>query len=284
MTRDEKLLITFLERNLPAMASTFDEGIGITSERYFVAKLIEKIMRQYQIKTVLEAPVDGLMGIPGLNSVYFARAGAKITVASPAKALLENAKKFWQKLNLQRMVRFVWDPEFKFPFKDESFDLVWNYCIFEHFQNGNLLPEMKRVSKNLILIISQNRYNWGYPIHRWHHYKNNQVWDHGYSELMDIFYLKKILKKAGLKVEMSGCFDIPPWFDTFDMHTRGLGKKLVGKKEEKWYWSALQEGDLEKLSQARLIQFLDFFQKILMFPFNLLFAHHFYFLASKENG
>lgn len=283
MTKDEKLLIAFLERNLPSMAPTFDEGIGIASERYFVAKLIEKIMRQHQVKTVLEAPVDGLMGIPGMNSVYFARAGVKVTVASPSKALLKNAEKFWRKLNLQKIVRFVWDPEFKFPFEKESFDLVWNYCLFEHFKDGSLLPEMKRISKKWILIITQNRYNYGYPIHRWYHRRNNQAWDHGYSELMDILHLKKIFKKNGLRIKMAGCIDVPPWFDTFDMHTRGLGKKLVGKEKEKeWYWSALQEGDLEKLSQNRLIKILDLFQKILVFPLNFLFAHHFYLLARKK--
>jgi hypothetical protein len=64
------------------------------------------------------------------------------------------------------------------------------------------------------------------------------------------------------------------------MHTRGLGKKLV-KGDNKWYWSSLQKRDLNKLSKARLIRFLDFFQQILFFPINYIFAHHFYILAKK---
>lgn len=281
MTQDQKLLINFLERNLPSMAPTFDEGIGIASERFFLARIIEGFMKRYQIREVLEAPVDGLMGIPGMNSVYFARMGARVTVSSPSKALLDNAKKFWQKLNLQKSVRFVNDAKFIFPFEDESFDLVWNYCIFEHFKEGILLGEMKRISRKWILIVTQNKYNYGYLIHRLYHLKNGQVWDHGYSDLMDLLNLKKIIEGQDLEILKAGCFDMPPWFDTFDMHTRGLAKKLV-KNKNKWYWSALRRGDLKRLVQDSLIRFLDIFQKILFPPLNFLFAHHFYILASKK--
>jgi len=283
MNKDEQLLLDFLNRNLPAMAPTFDEGIGIASERYFYARIIEWVTKKYQIKSVLEAPVDGLMGIPGMNSVYFARAGAKVTVSSPSNELLTNAKKFWRKLGLEKMVTFVHDPDFAFPFRANSFDLVWNYCTYEHFRDNSLLPIMKSISKKIVMIVTQNKYNYGYPIHRYYHRKNHMAWDHGYPELMDLFRLKKAFRKQGLKIIKSGCVDVPPFFDTFDMHTRGLGKKLMRKGQEaRWTWSALQEGDLEVLSQNKLIKFLDIFQKTLFFPLNFLFAHHFYLLGSKN--
>ena len=280
MTKDQKLLIKFLERNLPSMATTFDEGIGIASERFAMAKIIKRITKEYKIKSVLEAPVDGLMGIPGMNSVYFARQGAKVTVSSPSQKLLDNAQIFWKKLGLKKKVSFVPDPSFEFPFKDHSFDLVWNYCIFERFKDGSLLPIMKKLSSKYILITTQNCFNWGYPIHQYYHRKNNQTWDHGYPELMRLGYLKKTLKDAGLDIVETGFFDVAPWLDTFDMHTRGLGKKLV-KGDDGWDWSSLQKGDLEKLSQAKLIKFLVVFEKLAFLPFNFLFSHHFYLLAKK---
>lgn len=280
MTKDEKLFSKFLERNLPSMAPTFDEGIGIASERYFVACLQKKILQKYKIKSVLETPSDGLMGIPGMNSVFFARGGAKVTLASPSEKLILNAKKFWKELGLLKKVDFVTDKNYKYPFKKRGYDLVWNYCIFERFDKDFLLPKMINLSKKYVLIITQNKFNWGYPIHRLYHRKNKMVWDHGYSKLMDMFYLKRLFKKSGLKIIESGCVDIPPWLDTFDMHTRGLGKKLV-RGDNKWYWSSLQKGDLNKLSKSRLIRFLDFFRKILFFPLNYIFAHHFYILAKK---
>lgn len=265
------------------MAPDFDEGIGIASERYFVGKLIAQITKRYHIKTVLEAPVDGLMGIPGMNSVFFARAGAKVTVASPSRSLLDNAGKFWQKLGLKGLVKLIPDPNFSYPFVSKSFDLVWNYCIFERFSEDTVLPKMINLSKKWVLIVTQNRFNWGFPIHQHYHQKRKMVWDHGYPKLMDLGYLKKLFKKYGLKIVLSGVIDVPPWLDTFDMHTRGLGKKLV-KDGQSWYWSSLQKGDFEVLAKNKLIKFLDIFQKCLFFPFTYLFAHHFYILARKGEG
>lgn len=282
MTKDEKLFTKFLERNLPSMAPTFDEGIGIASERYFIADMEKRFAKKYHIKSVLEAPSDGLMGIPGMNSVYFAREGIDITLSSPSEKLITNAKKFWKKLDLSKKIKFVIDSDYKYPFKKNSFDLVWNYCIFERFDEDFLLPKMIDISKKWVLIVTQNRFNWGYPIHKNYHKKLGMKWDHGYPKLMDMRYLTKLFNKYNLEIVEKGCIDVPPWLDTFDMHTRGLGKKLV-KSDNAWYWSSLQKGDLKKLSKAKLIKFLDFFQKVLFFPFNYIFAHHFYILAKKEN-
>ena len=278
---NQKLLISFLKRNFPDMAVTFDEGIGIASERYFMAILIKRIMKLCKIKSVLESPADGSMGIPGLNSVFFARNEASVCVSSPYKPILSNAKKFWLKLKLGRKVRFVYDPKCNYPFKKESFDLVWNSCLFEHFSEDELLPKMIKVSRRWIFVVGQSKFNWGYPIHLWYHRINKQVWDHGLSNLMNFWRVKKLFKKYDLKIVLSGLIDIPPWLDTFDMHTRGLGKKFV-KNDSDWYWSALQEGDVDKLSRNGYIKFLDIFQKLLFFPLNFVFGHHYYILARKK--
>ncbi len=50
---DRKLLLGFIERNLPDMAKDFDEGLGIASERYFFNKIIEKNFKSNVPATVL---------------------------------------------------------------------------------------------------------------------------------------------------------------------------------------------------------------------------------------
>lgn len=285
---DKRLLLSFIERNLPSMAKDFDEGIGIGSERYFVEKIIQKILKRDKIKSVLEAPADGLMGIPGMNSVYFARAGADVTLGSPSKALLDNAKIFWQKLGLEdKFSSQVCAEDFSFA-KDNSYDLIWNYCTFEHFDPELLLSEMKRVSKKYVVIFTQNIWNWGYPIHRRYHKKHGMEWDHGYTHLMKMGSLKKAFKEQGIKIVMKGTVDAPPWLDTFDMHTRGLGKKMFNKnaaadeKVDAWYWSSLQKGDLETLSKNKYIKILRAFEKCCIFPLNYVFAHHFYLVGEVD--
>jgi ubiquinone/menaquinone biosynthesis C-methylase UbiE len=282
MDEDGRLLIRFLEKNLPAMATTFDEGLGIASERYSVNKVIKKIIENDKIEKVLEAPVDGLMGIPGMNSVIFARKGANVIVGSPSKKLLENAKNFWKKLELEKKVEFITVLD-KFPFSENSFDLVWSYCMFEHFKDAEkLLDEMKRVSKKYVLLITQNAYNYGYPIHRLYHVVNRQAWDHGYTKWMKLGNLNDLFIKNGLIVKMKGCVDVPPWFDTFDMHTRGKIKFfLKEEKKKEWFWSALQEDDMKKLSENGLIKKLEHFEEKLTWPLNYFFAHHFFILGVK---
>jgi SAM-dependent methyltransferase len=281
---DKELLLKFIEGNLPNIPDDFDEGLGIAAERYFVNKIIYKYFKNSKIETVLEAPVDGLMGIPGVNSVPFARGGAKVVVCSPSHLLIENAKKFWKLLQLDKNVEFREGIYDKFPFQDDSFDLVWNYCMFEHFKDGlSFINEMKRVSKRYVFIITQNFYNYGYFIHKLYHFKNKQIWNHGYSEWMKLGKLKMLFKKVNLKIISSGCVDVPPWFDTFDMHIRGKVKKFMNEDSKKrWYWSSLQEGDEEKLKENKWIKRLSLFEKFLLFPFNYVFAHHFYIIGEKE--
>ncbi|MFH1825343.1 MAG: class I SAM-dependent methyltransferase [Candidatus Firestonebacteria bacterium] len=282
---DRELLLNFIDRNLPDMTKDFDEGLGIASERIFLNRIIRKVFDNDQKpKTVLEAPVDGLMGIPGMNSVVFARIGSSVTVCSPSEALLDNAKKFWSLLKLNEKASFKPGVYEKLPFPDGSFDLVWNYCMFEHFKDGEaFLNEMKRVSKKYVFLATQNFYNYGYIIHKYYHFKNKQVWDHGYVKWMRLGRLKKLFKKAGLKIMAKGCFDTPPWFDTFDMHTRGKIKAIMSEEEKKnWYWSSLPEGDEDKLKDNKWIKRLELFEKFMIFPLNYLFAHHFYIIGEKN--
>jgi SAM-dependent methyltransferase len=282
---DAALLLRFIERNLPDMATSFDEGLGIASERYSVNKALLRFaathLRDRPIERALEAPADGLMGIPGMNSVVLARElGADVVVGSPSQALLSNAAPFWERLGLHDKVQFDVIDE-RFPYPDRSFDWVWNYCTFEHFNDaGALLREMKRVSRRYVCVVTQNAYNYGYPIHLLYHAWHRQPWDHGYSRWMKMGNLMRLFQQCGLRVVERGCVDVPPWFDTFDMHTRGKIKKYMSKDgAQKWDWSSLQPDDMQKLAANALIRKLERFESWLFFPLSYVFAHHFYVIG-----
>lgn len=240
---DTVLLVDFLERNLPDMPASFDEGLGIASERYSVNKALLRFLRtdaNNSIKRVLEAPVDGLMGVPGMNSAVLARElGASVVVGSPSEALLKYSAPFWSEVGLGDKVDFHVMSD-HFPYPDKSFDWVWNYCTFEHFEDARaLLLEMKRVSRRYVCVLTQNAYNYGYPIHRLYHLLHRQRWDHGYSRWMKLRNLVRLFKQCGLAVTNKGCVDVPPWFDTFDMHTRGKIKALCARTARKNGFGAL---------------------------------------------
>ncbi|MBI2940631.1 MAG: class I SAM-dependent methyltransferase [Chloroflexi bacterium] len=282
--RDHELFEGFLARNLPAMATTFDEGLGIASERYFLNRLVERILPD-RIETVLEAPVDGLMGVPGMNSVVFARRPARVWVGSPSRPLLDNARPFWEQLGLGDRVEFV-EAADQFPFADRTFDLAWNYCTFERFRDaGSLLDEMIRVSRRYVFVVTQNYFNYGTPIHKLYHWRNRQEWDHGYDDWTRLGRLEDLFRSRRLHVVARGCVDVPPWLDTFDMHIRGKIKGLMRQENaDRWHWSALQDGDDQRLAHNPIIRWLDRFQSLLFFPLNYLFAHHFYLLGRRPDA
>jgi SAM-dependent methyltransferase len=285
MRDDWRLLQAFLERNLPSAASTFDEGLGIAYERVSALLALEAAVPMDETRTVLEAPVDGLMGVPGMNSVYFARRGAQVTVHSPYSPLLVYSRQFWERLDLGDRVAFVCG-DGSLPFPADSFDLVWNYCTLEHLDDvPGFVGEMARVSRRHVCTVVQNAYNYGYPIHMAYHLWHREPWDHGRARWMTLRSLGRAFREHGLKVVARGCFDVVPWFDTFDMHIRGKVKRLMSDdKAEEWHWSALQEGDTERLLDNNLIARLRRFERAMIFPLSHIFAHHFYVVAETTNG
>ncbi len=285
MLRDWKLLTDFLGKNLPSAARTFDEGLGIAYERVSAVAALSRALPLNGTRTVLEAPADGLMGVPGMNSVYFSRDGAQVTVHSPCSALLAYARGFWDRLGLSDSVSFVCG-DGTLPFPDDSFDLVWNYCTLEHLDDvPRFVEEMARVSRRHVCAVIQNAYNYGYPIHRFYHLWRREPWDHGRARWMTLRGLTRVFRRRGLKVTARGCFDVVPWFDTFDMHIRGKVKRLMKQDQaQEWHWSSLQEGDIEKLHQNKLIHRLLRFERALFFPVSYFFAHHFYVVGELTNG
>jgi ubiquinone/menaquinone biosynthesis C-methylase UbiE len=289
MTTDAARLAQFIEANLPDMPTDFDEGLGIASERFAVNQMLLRFFDQRngrggrsEIRRVLEAPVDGLMGVPGMNSVVFAREfGARVVVGSPSQALLDYSARFWDKLGLGEQVEFRHLPDDRLPFEDRSFDWVWNYCTFEHYADARaLLAEMKRVSRRYVSVVTQNAYNYGYPVHRLYHRLRKQPWDHGEARWMRMGALKRLFRECGLHVVQSGCVDVPPWLDTFDMHTRGKIKGYMSQEgAQRWFWSSLQAEDAERLAHDPIIRGLERFQSALFFPLDYVFAHHFYLIA-----
>jgi SAM-dependent methyltransferase len=288
LSPDAARLAHFIDANLPDMPTTFDEGLGIASERFAVNHMLLDFLATQAngqpLQRVLEAPVDGLMGVPGMNSVVFARElGAAVTVGSPSQPLLRRSREFWTRLGLHDQVHFDCTGD-RFAYPDGSFDWVWNYCTFEHFNDArSLLLEMKRVSRRYVCVVTQNCYNWGYPIHRLYHKLRGQPWDHGSPRWMRMGSLRRLFRECDLRIVQAGCVDVPPWLDTFDMHIRGKIKGYMRKQAaDAWSWSSLQEGDDERLAANGIIRWLERFQARLFFPLNFIFAHHFYVIAELE--
>lgn len=199
-------------RDLQRYYPLFNEGYGTEYERYALNKFASRMVDRYNISSVLELPANGVMGAPGIKSLIFAKVGCDVTVAHPSEEFLSTAKKVWDAFGLD--ATFVKSHWLNSTFDDNSFDLVWNFCVYEHFDDpGAVIREMLRVTQQYVFIEIQNVFNIGYPLHRIHHLLRREPWDHGNPRQMKLSDVERVVTGHGASVVETGATDMPPWPD-----------------------------------------------------------------------
>lgn len=199
-------------RELQKYYPLFNEGYGTEYERFALNKFAEKMVKKYNISTVLEMPANGVMGVPGIKSLVFAKIGCDVTVSNPSQEFLDTAKKVWDALGLE--ANFIKSNWIDSKFNDDSFDLVWNFCVYEHFENpGKVVEEMLRVTQKFIFLEIQNALNLGIPVHQFYHLLNRKPWDHGNLDQMKLSNIIEIINKNKASIVETGATDMPPWPD-----------------------------------------------------------------------
>ena len=148
MDKNEQLFLNFVEGLVKYSPDDYDEGMGTVYERIMINDYFRKLIKKYDIQSVFEGPSDGITGVRGVNSLIFAKNGKKVVYYTPSKVEEEKAKEIWKNIGKGVTAEIKQGEPLKFPFEDDTFDLVWNFCIAEHFQDPiALVKEMKRVLK-----------------------------------------------------------------------------------------------------------------------------------------
>ncbi len=279
-----RLLNDYFERILRyGPLDTWDEGIGTFYERIVMERWFRELAKAYEIKTVLEFPCDGITGLLGINSLIFARCGSQVYLANPNLNVIRNVNRLWNSTELKgKFDSILTSGDEPLPFPDNSFDLVWSFCMVERYSNPSILiREIARTSK-YVLLITQNWRNWGTMPHLiWHKYKG-LIWDHGFGQYMSLSGTKKLVEEAGLRVIEEGALDIPPIVDTWDTPIRGTLSwflKLLGKD---WSWNRNRNGPVVEIAPtSTLINLFLWAEDNLPAWFKKYQAHHLYVLATK---
>jgi SAM-dependent methyltransferase len=283
---ERQLLKSFIARNTALAPVDLDEGIGTVYERRLIDAYLLKLMRDYGVRNVLETPADGVTGVPGINSLEFARHGARVVLANPVPAMLEKAAMVWNKQGLRDQAEFHHAEADSLPFQDNEFDLVWNFCMFERFDPPDtVLAEMARVAKGYVMIMNQNYRNWGTPVHKLYHKWADLEWDHGYVPLMSQEAIVEAMGRTGLKVLEVGYIDTPPWMDTWDMPLRGALKGVLGKLGMTWEWKSnqkpLADNKATGTGQEQMLKLFTWVEHNLPEWFAKSQTHHYYVLGKK---
>lgn len=227
-----------LTENWKDFFRTRDEGLGTTYERFVLHAHFRRIKGRYGVDRVLEAPVFGMTGISGINSLWWAGHGAEVTLADHSRERLTLVKKIWHELSLDVHLVCVSSPCQSLPFEDAAFDMSWNFAALgPPVHVKALLPELARVTRKAVFICVPNRSNLLGPffnllIERRPDFKTSPLSPR---------FIRELMRKANWSLEESGFLDVPPWPDI------GMPKEnLFNKIGLRTYVRALQKGVARK--------------------------------------
>jgi SAM-dependent methyltransferase len=246
---------------------------------------LDKMVDEHGLRTVLEAPLYGMAGVSGINSVRLAERGCTVTLVDSHAERLEGVKKIWERLALP--ATFIHHEDFAcLPFEDNSFDLAWEWAGLWYLPNAEaLLKELARVSRKLVFVAMPNNLQVGYLMRKY-------VIDRDFFPTVDekwvqMSRIKKTLKAAGVNFIDEGVLDVPPWPDTVMPAAEVL--KRLGIKSKKlnaqftgqgWTWNTMAYylGEQPELRE-RVMKYAWLDHAPLPWQLKTIWAHHRYVLG-----
>jgi SAM-dependent methyltransferase len=265
--------------------SDWNEGLGVVYERFVLNDYLDELVDSFSIKTVLEAPLYGMAGVSGINSVRLAERGCAITLVDENKERLEGVTKIWKRLNLP--ANFVHHQNFgQLPFDDNSFDLAWEWAGLWYLPNAEaLLKELVRVARQLVFVAMPNNLQVGYLMRKYVIDRDffptvNETWVH-------MGRIKSTLEAAGVTFVDEGVLDVPPWPDTvmpaaevlkrLGIRSKKLNNQFTG---DGWSWSTMAYylGEQPEL-RAKVMKYAWLDHAPLPWQLKTIWAHHRYVLG-----
>ena len=262
--------------------TNYDEGLGLVYERFVLNDFLDDLRRRAHIKTVLEAPIYGMAGVSGINSVKLAQDGCQVTLVDDTPDRVEHIRRIWSELDLAPCLKTISPDQWgALPFPDASFDLTWNWAALWYLPDAAaLLRELARVSRHLVFVAMPNNLQVGY-------WMRKLIIDQDFFPTVDerwvnIGLLRRTLEDAGVKIIASGVLDVPPWPDTVMPANEVL--KRLGIRSEKledqftgdsWSWSTMayylnEQPDLRE----RVIKYAWLDHARLPWQMKAVWAHH----------
>lgn len=263
----------------------WNEGLGVVYERFVLNDYLDTLIDDYDIRTVLEAPLYGMAGVSGINSVRLAERGCDVTLVDDNRERLTGVAAIWDKLNLP--ANFLLHRDYAhLPFPDNHFDLAWEWAGLWYLPDAaSLLAELVRVSRKLVFVAMPNNLQVGYLMRKY-------VIDRDFFPTVDERWvqmdrIKATLAAAGVRFTDEGVLDVPPWPDTVMPAAEVLKRLGIRSKKldaqftgEGWTWNTMayylgQEPDL----RDRVMKYAWLDHAPIPWQLKTVWAHHRYVLG-----
>ncbi len=265
----------------------YNEGLGLVYERFVLNDFLERLRQRYGIRSVLEAPLFGMAGVSGINSVILARAGCDVTLVDDELERLAGVQRIWRELGLwARLIHVGRSGWHALPFADGSFDLCWQWAGLWHLPDAaGLLRELVRCARRAVFVAMPNRWQVGYLLRK-------LVIDRPFFRTVDERWahmgrVRRALEAAGARVIEQGVLDVPPWPDTVMpaaevLRRLGIRSRRLRARfsEDHWRWSTMayylgQEPEL----YDRVMRYAWLDRVPLPWPLKAMWGHHRYLIA-----
>jgi SAM-dependent methyltransferase len=222
----------------------YNEGLGLVYERFVLNDFLLQVKGKYGFANVLEAPLYGMAGVSGINSVALAKIRTPVTLCDDNAERLAGVERIWGELGLPASFVCV-DDWSHLPFPDKSFEFVWNWAALWWLSDpAALLRELVRVSNKLVFVAVPNPVQVGYQMRK-RIVEPEFVKDID-ERWTDIARIRIHLEALDVEIIDQGVLDTPPWPDTVMPAAQLLqkigirSKKLAGKfSGEGWRWSTM---------------------------------------------
>jgi len=202
------------------------EGLGSSYERIILNDLLDKVVREFEVKNALEAPSFGFTGLSGINLAGLARQGIRVSIEDHQPERLSRIREMWEeklRLPLDTTLNNTGYRSLNYP--DDNFDLGFNFsALWFTTDLGKFIDELTRVCSKAILICVPNTRGIGYRM---------QIRDYSpeqYPELhvghIDPHSIVFLMRKAGWQLKSRGYIDCPPWPDIGMSKEQFLGRHL----------------------------------------------------------
>ena len=265
----------------------YNEGLGLVYERFVLNDFLLMLRQRYGIASVLEAPLYGMAGVSGINSVALAQAGCQVTLVDDEPQRLAGVRRLWDELGLKVMLVDVGSGEWgALPFADRSFDLCWQWAGLWYLADAeSLLRELVRCARKVIFVAMPNRWQVGYFLRK--HLIDREFFATVDERWTHMGPIRRALTAAGARVVAQGVLDVPPWPDTvmpaaevlrrLGVRSARLQARFSGQR---WTWSTMayylgQAPDL----RGRVLRYAWLDHAPLPWPLKAIWAHHRYLIA-----
>lgn len=266
----------------------YNEGLGLVYERFVLNDLLNQARRRFGVTSVLEAPLYGMAGVSGINSVGLARSGCAVTLVDDSAERLSDIGRVWSELNLKPTLVQHADLA-RLPFADRSFDLVWSHAALWHVgdQAEALLGEMARVAQRAVLVAMPNRWQVGYLMRKY--IVDKPFYTTIDERWVDMGRITRLLRAAGLQIEQTGVVDVPPWPDTvmpaaeFLQRLGVKNKSLQGRFQGSgWQWSTMDYYTGKNPGLRDKVMRYAFLERLpLPWQIKAVWAHHRFVIAAR---